>query len=103
MPLFLACVAGFVLALAFFRRQRLAAALVLTGAVLLFVGQAVNIYWEHIFIPEMAAQGAVPEALDTAVLYGLPYVIALGLALVFVAAFVGRHEERRRPHFLDDE
>jgi len=102
-PLFLACVAGFVAALFFWRRQRLAAGLVLAGAMLLFLAQAAHLVWEHVFIPEMEMQGAVPEALDTLILYGLPYVSAFGLLLVLAAAFVGRHEDRPGRHFYEDE
>jgi hypothetical protein len=103
MPILMACAAGFVLALVFRTRHRLASGLVLAGTMLLFLGQGINLYWEHVFIPEVEMQGQLPETLDALVLYGLPYVYALGVLLLLAAAFVGRHESHAPPHFYGDE
>ena len=103
MPMLMACAAGFVFALVFRTRHRLASGLVLAGTMLLFLAQGIYLYWEHVFIPEVEMQGQLPETLDTLVLYGLPYVNALGVLLLLAAAFVGRHEIHAPPHFYGDE
>jgi hypothetical protein len=100
MPLLLVYFAGLIFAMVFWRRQPLACALVLTGSGLLLLAQIVNIGWECIFIPELAAQNAIPDWMDDLVIYGLPYLGAIGTALLISAAFVGRRERlafRRMP------
>jgi hypothetical protein len=103
MPLFMAYTAAFVFALIFRKRHRLASGLVLSGAMLLFLAQGMDLYWEHVFIRGMEVQGPIAETLDTLVLYGLPYVNALGVLLLLAAAFVGRRESHVPPHFYSDE
>jgi hypothetical protein len=103
MPLLMAYAAGFVFALIFRTRHRMAAGLVLAGTMLLFLAQGMYLYWEHVFIPAVEMQGPVPEALDTLVLYGLPYVNALGVLLLLAAAFVGRQEGHAPQHFYSDD
>lgn len=103
MPLLMACAAGFVFALIYRSRHRLASGLVLAGTILLFLAQGMDLYWEHVVIRGMDVQGPIAETLDTLVLYGLPYVNALGVLLLLAAAFVGRRESHAPPHFYGDE
>ncbi len=103
MPLILVSVAGMIFAMILWRRQPLACGLVLTGSALLLLVQLIHISWECIFIPELEAQGAIPSGIDELILYGLPYLAALGIALILAAAFVGRREGRRLRDMLDDD
>lgn len=99
-PLLLACLAGVVLGLVFFRRQPLVAGLVVAGSLLFLAGQGVFLYWEYVCIPQLAE---IPEGIDALVIYGVPYAEALGVILMLIAAFLGRREERRVERYFDEE
>lgn len=102
-PLFLACIAGLILASIFWRRNPLSAGLTLAGSLLFAIGLGTYLVWEFGFFPELEAMNDVPDGLDELILYGTPYLQAIGLALILIAVFVGRHDGRSdRRAFVDD-
>ena len=103
MPLILVYLGGLLLAIIFWRRHPLVSGLVLSGSALLLLAQIAHIYWEYVLIPNFEAENAVPEELDAIVLYGLPYVGAIGVGLIVLAAFVGRREGQRFRGMLDED
>lgn len=103
LPIFLACALGLVLAAICWRRHSLSAGLTFAGSALFAIGLGSYLYWEFACIPELEARNAVPEGLDALILYGTPYLQAIGLALLLAAVFAGRRDARPERQFLDDE
>lgn len=91
-PLFGACAFGIVLAAIWCRRHALPAGLVFAGSLLLAFGLGLYNLWEFAWFPELDAGDELIDALDALILYGTPFLEAVGLTLLLVAAFVGRRE-----------